>query len=644
MFASAPLDSGVRPRTRTEGLGQGLGGLFSLAVLSVIAFAALDEATVRFGAVLMAVLIVTLTQPSVRTALFARAPQLGWGFDAALVAGFVFAGWWFYLVQEQLWTGFCAPTPGSLMAGLVGIAVLLILTQRAWGWALVVMSLAFVAFAFAGPYLPAVLMHFGVDLGDFMQVVWYSFDGVFGRTTGLVAENLLVFLILGALLERTGAGESLIRISTALLGRVRGGAAHAAIAASAVFGMMSGSVAANIAGTGVFTIPMIKRQGFSNNFAGAVEAAASSGGQLTPPIMAATVFVMADLLGLPLILVIAAAALPALFKYVGLFAQVYVEAIRQDIKPLPPEAIPVLSPRDWLNSALVIVPIVALMLAFLSGSSPAMAGLTGVIAALVTGLVLTPDFRRDPRKIWQALCAGGVSSAQIILSVAVIGIVLAVINETGVAIRFGIAVSSFGDNNLLLALFMAMLGALILGTGLPTLPAYLIIAIMIAPAIIEAGVEPLAAHMFVLYFAVFSSIMPPIAYGCFIAAPIAGGDPMRISLIALRLSAVGLLVPFVFVYAPSLLLVTDGFSWAELLTTILRLLAAIWMLSTALGGADPRLGRLSPSVRLVRLIIAAGALVPLAAVWLPAVLLAGLAGLMHRRPTQTMLRRSGQMS
>jgi TRAP transporter 4TM/12TM fusion protein len=491
------------------------------------------------------------------------------------------------------------------------------------------MALGFIAFGFAGPYLPSLLTHFGVNIRDFMQIVWYSFDGVFGRTTGLVADSLLIFLIFGAILERTGAGESLIHISTALMGRVRGGAAHAAIVASAIFGMMSGSVAANIAGTGVFTIPMIKRQGFSNNFAGAVETAASSGGQLTPPIMAAAVFVMADLVGMPLILVIAAAALPALFKYIGLFAQVYVEAIRLDIKPLPKEEIPVLSAKDWLNSALVFVPILALMVAFISGKSPGMAGLVGVITALVMGLILNPEFRNNPRKIWEALCVGGISAAQIMLSVAVIGIVLAVVNETGIAIRFAIAISAFGESYLILALIMAMFGALILGMGLPTLPAYLIIAIMIAPAIIKAGVLPLAAHMFVLYFAVYSSIVPPIAYGCYIAAPIAGGDPLRTAFVALRISVVGLLVPYVFVYSPSLLLVAGEFSWSELIFTFIRLLAAIWMFATAFGGADPILGRIGYGQRAIRLIIACAAMLPISFIWIPAAILTLFVGLIY---------------
>ncbi|WP_163266575.1 TRAP transporter permease [Chelativorans alearense] len=614
-----------------ERVGYAAAGLFSLAIMLVIAFFALDEANARFGTIAISAAIVILTSPAVRIRGFERRAWLSWLFDGLLVASFIWSAWWFFKVKAELWTGFYMATPMNIAAGLAGVISLVLLTVRAWGWSLVIMAAAFVLFAFAGPWLPGLLEHFGVGISDFMQIVWYSFDGVFGRTTGLVADNVLIFLIFGAVLERTGAGQSLIHLSTALTARIRGGAAHAAIVASAVFGMMSGSVAANIAGTGVFTIPMIKRQGFSANFAGAVETAASSGGQLTPPIMAAAVFVMADLVGMPFAYVIAAAALPALFKYIGLFSQVYAEAIRLDIKTLRKEDIPTITPRDWVNSALVFLPIAALMATFILGKSPATAGLVGVLTAIGAGIVLNPEFRRKPGRIAQALTDGGISAAQIMLAVGVIGIVLAVINETGVAIRFATSISAFGEDFLLAALVLAMFGALILGMGLPTLPAYLIIAIMIAPAIVKAGVPPIAAHMFVLYYAVYSSIVPPIAYGCYVAAPIAGGHPLGTAFVALRISIVGLLVPYVFVYSPSLLLVADGFSWSELTFAVLRLLAAIWMFGTSLGGADPIIGRLALHQRALRLVLGAACLIPIAFVWVPAAALAVMAGLSWKR-------------
>ncbi|MBR9864808.1 MAG: TRAP transporter fused permease subunit [Rhodobacteraceae bacterium] len=625
------IDTPLPPRNPLQVLGRALAVAFSLLIIAVIAFFVVDEANARFGVMAISLAIVALTSDK------GRMGRLGWAIDLGLILAFCYSAVWFFRVKSELYTGFFTATPENIVAGLAGMLAIVVLSVRCWGVSLSIMAVAFVLFGFAGPHLPGILEHFGMDMGSFMQISWYSFDGVFGRVTGLVADNVLIFLIFGAVLERTGAGASLIHLSTALTARVRGGAAHAAIVASAVFGMMSGSVAANIAGTGVFTIPMIKRQGFSGNFAGAVETAASSGGQLTPPIMAAAVFVMADLVGMPFVMVMAAAAIPALFKYIGLFAQVYAEAIRLDIKNLPEDQIPSITARDWLNSALVFVPIGALMVAFLSGKSPAMAGLYGLLTAIVMGLILNPDFRREPKRVVSALADGGVSAAQIILAVGVIGIVLAVVNETGVAIRFATSIAAAGESSLILALILAMFGALVLGMGLPTLPAYLIIAIMIAPAIIKAGVEPIAAHMFVLYFAVYSSIVPPIAYGCYVAAPIAGGNPLATSFVALRISVIGLVVPYVFVYSPSLLLVADGFTWVEFACTILRLLAAVWMLASAFGGADPRLGRLGTGQRAVRLAVGAAALMPLAYFWIPAVAATLAVGLFSKVSPKTSL-------
>ena len=601
-----------------------IGLIFSCFIVYSITVALIDEADIRFIAVAVGFIVALTANPLAGQIKANQWRWVGWAVDVLLVVSFCYSAWWFFEVKEELWTGFYIGTPANMFAGALGLVGLLEATRRAWGWSLVILAFCFVSFGFAGPYLPGVLQHFGMDLSNFMQIAWYSFDGVFGRVTGLVFNTVLVFLILGAMMSQTGAGDSLIKISTVLTARIRGGAAHAAIVASALFGMMSGSVAANIAGTGVFTIPMIKKQGFSNNFAAAVEASASSGGQLTPPIMAAAVFVMADLLGEPYLLLIAAAALPALFKYISLFAQVYGEAMRLGHESVSREKLTSLTRRDYVNALLFVSPLSALMTAFLMGYSPSMSGFIGLMTALLMGLVLSPEFRRNPIKIVKAFSLGGVSAANIMIAVALIGVVLGVVNETGIAIRFAIAISSFGESYLIVALLLAMLGALILGMGLPTLPAYLIIAIMIAPAIIKAGVDPIAAHMFVLYYAVYSSIVPPIAYGCYVAAPIAGGYPLATSFIALRLSVIGLLVPYVFVYSPSLLLIVDGFSWSELTGTVIRLIAAIWMFAASFAGVDPVTGRLSMFQRFVWAILGASALWPITLIWLPGVSLAFL--------------------
>ena len=344
-----------------------IGLIFSCFIIYSITVALIDEADIRFIAVAVGFIVALTANPLAGQIKANQWRWVGWAVDVLLVVSFCYSAWWFFEVKEELWTGFYIGTPANMFAGALGLVGLLEATRRAWGWSLVILAFCFVSFGFAGPYLPGVLQHFGMDLSNFMQIAWYSFDGVFGRVTGLVFNTVLVFLILGAMMSQTGAGDSLIKISTVLTARIRGGAAHAAIVASALFGMMSGSVAANIAGTGVFTIPMIKKQGFSNNFAAAVEASASSGGQLTPPIMAAAVFVMADLLGEPYLLLIAAAALPALFKYISLFAQVYGEAMRLGHESVSREKLTSLTRRDYVNALLFVSPLSALMTAFLMG-------------------------------------------------------------------------------------------------------------------------------------------------------------------------------------------------------------------------------------------------------------------------------------
>ena len=601
-----------------------LAALFSCIIIYVISFALIDEAISRFGAISFSIIILILSNPTAYKFKSNLNKFFGWLIDITLISIFIWSAIWFFRVKAELWTGFYMPTNENLLAGSAGLIVLLEVCRRAWGWSLVIMAIIFIVFGFLGPSLPGIFEHFGMDSDNFMQISWYSFDGVFGRITAIVSNNVLIFLIFGAILKSTGAGEILIKISTVLTSKLRGGAAHAAIVASGIFGMMSGSVAANIAGTGVFTIPMIKRQGFSANFAAAVETAASSGGQLTPPIMAAAVFVMADLIGMPLLLVIVAASLPALFKYLGLFAQVHSEAIKLGMKVTRKEDIPTLTRGDWIKSLMVILPIASVMFAFLYGRSPAYAGLIGVITASLTGYLFSTEFRKDKFGIIKSISSGGKSSAEIMVAVGVIGIVLGIVNETGIAIRFASAVSSFGESYLFLALLIAMIGALILGMGLPTLPAYLIIAIMIAPAIVKAGVDPLAAHMFVLYFAVYSSIVPPIAYGCFVAAPIAGAHPLITSFIALRISIVGLLVPFVFVYSPSILIVVDSFSWIEFLTTLIRISAAIWMFSSSLGGADFFSDNYLIKERILRLTIGLFLMFHIPLIWVPALIISFL--------------------
>ncbi|GGO85375.1 hypothetical protein GCM10011348_33760 [Marinobacterium nitratireducens] len=620
---SSPFHEKLNDHSRQ--IGSWIGFALSLAVIYTIAISLLDESLVRFFSIAAGVAIVLFTQPLSSQPFFKQSNLrvvAACSLDTLLLAGMSFSGYWFFMLQDVIWSGLYSPSTPDLIAGLIGLAVVLECTRRAWGIALVIVAMAFIAFAFSGPHLPGILHHYGVDLSEFLFTVWYSFDGVFGRLTGLVASVVLIYLIFGAILENTGAGESLIKMASSLTSHVRGGSAHTAIVASAVFGMMSGSVAANIASTGVFTIPMIKRQGFRPAFAGAVEAVASSTGQITPPIMAAAAFVMADMVGVTYLTVITAALLPATFKFLSLFAQVHAEAVRHDIKPEPVENRVRLTKSDWTNSLLIFIPIVVLMGSFFAGSSPGFAGFCGVVSAIIAGFALNPEFRRNPFKIILAMRQGGLDGGRIMVSVAAIGIVLGVLNETGFSIRFASEIAGFSEGSVFLTLLMAMLGALVLGMGLPTLPAYLIIALMLTPALVEAGIPMLAAHLFVLYYAVYSSIVPPVAYACYVAAPIAGAHPLAISLTSLRLSIIGLLVPFAFVFNTSLLLVLD-FSFWQFCWALSAMLISIWLAASGCGGASIGNASLNTGNRLLRVVLAVTILVPYPVVAVPAAI-AGL--------------------
>ncbi|MEM7404326.1 MAG: TRAP transporter fused permease subunit [Pseudomonadota bacterium] len=503
-------------------------------------------------------------------------------------------------------------------AGALGAMLTVIeLTRRIFGLPLALVGLIALLYCLFGADLPWIFRHSGFSVEQTVEIVWYGFKGVFGFPTGIVLTLILIFIIFGSILQATGAGESLIRIAFAVTGRTRGGPAHAAIAASAMFGTMSGSVAANVVGTGVLTIPMIKRRGFAPAFAGGVESAASSGGQIMPPVMGAAAFLMAELVGVSYLTVCLAALLPALFFYGSLFASVSLEAARLGIKPLPPEERQKLTRTDLLYSLMFIAPIIAVIVPLVMGRSPAAAGLAGTLTAFVFGFI-NPEVRKDPVRLVRGLVRGGVAGSAIMMAVGSIGVLLGVLDLTGIGIKFAGAISSIGGDNLFLGLLVAAGSCLILGMGMPTFPAYLIIVLVLGPSIKALGIEAIAIHLFVFYFGVLSNITPPVAIAAFAAAPIAEATPTRTAVKAVGLALSGFVIPFFFIYDTNLLLI-DGFSVTGLVWVMLKLGVALWMLSTSVVGFDA--ARLTVVERLIRAGIAV-----LLAMTIPAFNAAGLVG------------------
>ncbi|MBR9766363.1 MAG: TRAP transporter fused permease subunit [Rhodobacteraceae bacterium] len=606
------------PKQRPEGqaggtaVGRGLAALawlcavgLALAGVWIAGFGSASETLLRIGSFTLAAVVLLLTRIGSRLDADKPWPIL---IDLALLAALAVAMQRYASIGEALEIGLYFFQTSDILIGVAGVVVLLELTRRAFGMPLVVVCLLAVAYALFGRYLPWIFQHGGYSLQQVMQVIWYSFDGVFGRPLSVVTTLILVFIVFGAVLEAVGAGPVLLRFAFVATGRMRGGPAHAAIAASGVFGTMSGSVSGNVVGTGVMTIPMIIKRGFPARYAGGVEAAASSGGQFMPPIMGAVAFIMSDVTGIPYLTICLAALLPALFYYASLFVAVHLEAVARDIRPIPRRELPVLTRHDWLMSLCFVVPLVLMLAVMISGRSPAMAGFWAVLCAVVLGFVLNPEVRRAPQVILEGLRQGGLAAAQILIAVAAIGIVIGVMNMTGLGLRFAGVIQDISGDSLFLSLVMMMLGSLVLGMGMPTVPAYLIVILVMGPAIQMMGVPVVIAHLFVVYFGVLSSITPPVAIAAFAAAPIARANPVAIGVDACRIALIGFIIPFVMVYNPSLSLVT-GFTWVGLAWVCLRLSLTIWLFSTGFSGyASTRLGA---GQRGLRFALGLGVLVPM---------------------------------
>jgi TRAP transporter 4TM/12TM fusion protein len=584
-----------------------LGLALSAGAIYTAGFGVFEEVFLRSGTVGLSVLLMILAQPLRLGGGIGR--LLGPILDAGLFAATVVAIYWYFSLFEELETGLYDFTKADLWIAWLGLAVLLELTRRVFGLPLFIVCVLAIVYCLSGEQLPWILQHAGFSAEQTLRTLWYSFDGVFGRPVAVVTGFILVFIVFGVMLDGVGAGRSLLKIAFSLTGGLRGGPGHAAVVASAMFGTMSGSVAANVVGTGVFTIPMIKRRGLPAKFAGAIEAAASSGGQFMPPVMGAVAFIMADVTGIPYLTICVAALVPACFYYASLFCAVSVEAVKKGIQPIPRAEREVITRHDWLMSLGFLVPLAVIIGLLVSGRSAALAGFWATVTAAAIGLMLNPDLRRRPWHLITTLGKAGKSCATIMIAVAAVGIVIGAMNQTGLGLRFAALILSFADNSLIIALLLMMGGCLVLGMGMPTVPAYLIIVLVMGPAIEKLGVPTLIVHLFVVYYGVLSSITPPVAIAAYAAAPICGANPMATAVEAVRVALVGFIIPFVLVYNPSLSLV-EGFNWPDFIWIAARLSLAIWLVATGLSGFERR--RLPIWSRSLRLAAAAAMLLPIA--------------------------------
>ncbi|KZD12362.1 TRAP transporter permease [Oceanibaculum pacificum] len=465
------------------------------------------------------------------------------------------------------------PTQPDYVFALIGVLLILELTRRVAGLALLIIAGVFILYTFAGPYLPTFLHHDGYRFQRFFSYI-YTDNGILGPTVAVSSTYIILFVAFGAFLQVSKVGDYFNDLSMALFGWARGGPAKVAVFASGLMGMINGTSAGNVVATGSFTIPLMKKVGYRPRSAAAIEAAASTGGQIMPPIMGAGAFIMAEITGIPYTELIVAALIPAILYFLSIFFMVDFEAARMGMKGMKASELPKFS--RLVKQVYLFIPVIILIAALFMGYSVIRAGTLALISALVVSW-LSPN-KMGPRGILKALEDTTKMSVQLIAVCACAGIIVGVIGLTGVGLRFSSMLLAIADTSQLLALFFAMGISILLGMGMPTTAAYAVAASVVAPGLIQLGITPLVAHMFVFYFAVISAITPPVALAAYAGAAIAGSDPMKTSVTAFKLGLAAFIVPFMFFYNQGLLM--EG-EWYLILRTAVTATIGVYLLSGA---------------------------------------------------------------
>ncbi|MEM8664272.1 MAG: TRAP transporter fused permease subunit, partial [Pseudomonadota bacterium] len=515
--------------------------------------------------------------------------------DWALALAAIIVAAYFLIGLDALALRLRAGTPfadtSNMYAALVGVALILELTRRLAGMPLVAIALVFVVYAFVGPYLPGFLSHSGYTMKRFFTYI-YTDNGILGPTTAVSSTYIMLFIMFAAFLQVTKVGQYFVDFSFALAGRARGGPAKVAVFASGLMGTINGTSAGNVVATGSITSPLMKRVGYRPQTAGAIEATASTGGQIMPPIMGAGAFIMAEVTGIPYTDIVVAALIPAILYFLAIYLKIDLEAVRMGMSGLPKSELPTLG--GLLRQAYLFAPILILIGALFGGYSVIRAGTLAIAAAAAVSW-LTPS-RMGPRRLFDALAVSTAMALQIIAVCAAAGIIVGVIALTGVGARFSALLLGLAEASTLLALFFAMIISIILGMGMPTTAAYAVAASVVAPGLTQLGVEPLVAHFFVFYFAVLSAVTPPVALAAYAGSAIAGSDPMRTSVESFRFALTAFIVPFMFFYNAALL--GEG-SAIQIAWTLVAASLGVWALSHGVQGW--LFGRINVLVRVLLL-------------------------------------------
>jgi TRAP transporter 4TM/12TM fusion protein len=531
---------------------------------------------------------------------------LPWYDAAAAALGLGAGGYIAWTYPELVGRQFETPTDG-----VIATAVLYVLCveglRRTVGNALVVIVLAFSVYALVGHLAPGPLQTRKVELARLILYLGVDTSALLGLVMLVAVTVVIPFIFFGQLLLFSGGSGFFNDLSLALMGRYRGGAAKIAVTASSLFGSISGIVVSNILATGVVTIPLMKKSGFTARQAAAIEATASTGGQLMPPVMGAVAFVMADFLQLPYREIVIAALVPSILYYVALFIQADLEAVKLGITGVDPSEIPRL--RDVLRAGWVFgLPFAVLVYGlFWANQEAELAALYAGLTVVALGLLLGyRGHRMQVRHLWEAVVATGMGALDILMIAATAGFIMGVLQTTGLAFAVTLLLVEIGGSDPLVLLVLAALMCIVLGMGMPTISVYVLLAVLIAPSLVEIGFQPLAVHMFLLYLGMMSFVTPPVAIAAFFAASLAGAEPMRTGFVAMRFGWTAYIVPFLFIFSPSLLLQDP--SVARTALAIVTAIGGVWLVSAGMIGYLTR--RLALWTRAAILLAGVGLLIP----------------------------------
>jgi len=480
-----------------------------------------------------------------------RSPKLRWlDFLAAILA--LANGIYIYSTYKDLLFRVGAPNVMDQIFAAVTVILMLEATRRLTGWILTGIGAIFLVYAFFGEYFPGIFQTSHMSYNRIISLLYLSTDGIWGETLGVAASFVALFILFGAFLEATGAGKIFIDLAFSIGGRFRGGPAKVAILGSGLMGTVSGSPVANVTTVGTFTIPLMKRVGYQPWVAAGIEAVGSTGGSIMPPVMGAGAFVMAQMTGIPYNEIVIAAIIPAILYYVSLFFFVDFEAGRLKMSGLPKSELPPFKKTLFQGLHLYVGLITLIYLLVFAQVSPMKAAFWSIVALVVATLIF---YRKSVK--WdfliKALESGAKGMLMVSVACATAGVVVGVINLTGLGVTLTSLIVNVGQSSLFLTLIITMICCLVMGMGLPPTASYIVLGVLTAPALIKLGLPPLVAHMFVFYFTCFAPITPPVALAAYAGAGIAGCDPTKTGFTAARIGFVAFLIPYMFVYGPAML-------------------------------------------------------------------------------------------